>query len=227
MFFLYGASRAATPHPRRAMAPQPKPAPRPLAPEEYLEQERASEFRSEYVAGEIFAMSGASPAHNTIALNVAAELRAQLRGRRCSVFISDMRVKTFKRAYRYPDVVALCGEPRFDDSQRDTLLNPSLIVEVLSESTEKVDRGEKFSEYRRLESLREFVLVSQHRPQVERYERRDDLWVLSDFTELEQRVELPSIGCTLTLGDIYERVEFAAVSAGDTGEEMEAVPSPS
>jgi Uma2 family endonuclease len=209
------------------MASQPKPAPRPLTPEEYLAQERASEFRSEYVAGEIFAMSGASPAHNTIALNVAAELRAQLRGRRCSVFISDIRVKTSKRAYRYPDVVALCGEPRFDDAQRDTLLNPSLIVEVLAESTEKADRGEKFFEYRRLESLRECVLVSQHRPLVERYERQGDLWVLSDFTELDERVELPSLGCVLTLGDIYERVDFAAAPAGDAGEEDEAVPSPS
>lgn len=212
------------------MASLPQPAPRPLTPEEYLARERASEFRSEYVAGEIFAMSGATRAHNTISLNVAAELRAQLRGRPCEVYIADMRVKVSARgAYRYPDVVALCGPPRFDDATHDTLLNPSLIVEVLSESTERVDRGEKFSEYRRLDSLREYLLISQHHRLVERYERQGDVWVLADFTEPEQRVELTSIGCTLTLGDIYERVEFGVREEGGdpAGGDPDAAPSPS
>src|SRR5919198_4874617 len=117
-------------------------------PEEYLALERAARHKSEYVNGRIYALAGASRAHNLIVVNVSAELRAQLRGRPCETYASDMRVKVSQTGlYTYPDVVVVCGEPRFEDAQVDTLLNPTVIIEVLSESTESYDRGEKFAHY--------------------------------------------------------------------------------
>src|ERR1017187_5873973 len=146
-----------------------------LTPEQYLEIERKAEFKSEYYQGEMFAMAGARWAHNLILLNLASELRQQLRSRPCSVTSSDMRVRVnAKGLYTYPDVVVVCGEPQFLDERRDTLLNPTLIVEVLSESTEQYDRGRKFEHYRPLESLAEYLLVSSERVSVERYTRQPD-----------------------------------------------------
>ncbi len=179
-------------------------------PEEYLALERKAEYKSEYLAGEIFAMSGASERHNLIALNVAAALHAQFRGRPCKAYMSDMRVKVSPTGlYTYPDVVALCGDPQFDDEQKDTLLNPTVIIEVLSSSTEAYDRGGKFGHYRKLASLAEYVLISQEEPHIEHYVRRpDNQWLLSEVSDLQGSIQLPSINCTLTLAEVYEKVEF-------------------
>lgn len=181
-------------------------------PEEYLALERKAQCKSEYLAGEIFAMSGASEQHNLITLNVAAALHAQFRGRLCRAYTSDMRVKVSPTGlYTYPDVVALCGEPQFDDEQRDTLLNPTVIIEVLSPSTEAYDRGGKFGHYRKLTSLMEYLLIAQEEPHVEHYVRQsDNQWLLSEASSLQDAVQLPSINCSLVLAEIYEKVEFGA-----------------
>lgn len=183
-------------------------------PEEYLVRERKAQYRSEYVDGRAYAMAGASRAHNLVAGNVFAELRAQLRGRPCEAYVSDMRVKVSHTGlYTYPDVVAVCGEPRFEDGHVDTLLNPTLIVEVLSESTEGYDRGEKFSHYRRLESMREYVLVAQDRVRVEHFARQGEHWMLAEISDPDGVLALPSLDCTVSVRGIYERVEFP--NAGD------------
>ncbi len=185
-----------------------------LTPEEYLARERVAETKSEYVNGRVYAMAAASREHNRIVLNIGSELRAQLRGRPCEAFVNDLRLKVSPTGlYTYPDVMAICGEPRFEDRQVDTLLNPSLVIEVLSDSTERYDRGEKFAHYRRLESLREYVLVAQDRMQIERYVREGDEWRLTVVGEPNDTLELPSIGCVLRLAEVYERVEF-----GEAGE---------
>jgi Uma2 family endonuclease len=184
-------------------------------PDHYLALERQATHRSEYINGHIFAMAGASRQHNLIAGNVFGELRAQLRGRPCEAYINDMRVKVgVTGLYTYPDVAALCGEPHFEDRHLDTLLNPSVIVEVLSPSTEAYDRGEKFAHYRRLESLRDYVLIAQDKVRVEHYVRQGDQWILSEASDLSSVVHLSSIGCDLVLLDIYDKVEFPNTEAG-------------
>jgi Uma2 family endonuclease len=179
-------------------------------PEEYLALERKAEYKSEYFAGEIFAMAGASERHNLIAGNVFAILHAQFRGRPCRVYMSDMRVKVSPTGlYTYPDVVALCGEPQFDDEQKDTLLNPTVVIEVLSSSTEAYDRGGKFGHYRKIASLEEYVLIAQEEPHIEHYVRQPrNHWLLSEASGLQDTIQLSSVNCTLTLSDVYEKVEF-------------------
>jgi Uma2 family endonuclease len=179
--------------------------------ESYLAFERASDIRHEYVHGEVYAMAGASLRHNVITSNIAASLGTQLRGKPCSAMSSDMRVKTPTRLYGYPDVVVVCGEPQLDDKQYvDTLLNPTLIVEVLSPSTEAFDRGKKFTHYQSMASLQEYLLIAQDEARVEHFRRQPDgKWMLESFTELTDSVGLPSIDCTLVLTDVYDRVEFA------------------
>ena len=177
-------------------------------PQEYLRIERASQQRNEYFDGEIFAMGGASERHNLIVGNVFASLHAQMRGRPCKVYSSDMRVKISETGlYTYPDVVALCGEVKFDDEQQDTLLNPQVIIEVLSKSTEGYDRGEKFAHYRRIESLSEYVLISQDKTRIEHYVRQpDNLWLMSELSQPHMKLDLPSIQCTLPIADVYDKV---------------------
>ena len=166
--------------------------------EHYLALERQAKHRSEYINGFIFAMAGASRQHNLIAGNIFGELRTQLRGRPCEAYINDMRVKVnVTGLYTYPDVAALCGEPIFEDTQGDSLLNPSVIVEVLSDSTEAYDRGEKFAHYRRLESLRDYILIAQDKVRVEHFVRQGDQWVLSEASALSSMVYLSSIGLSL------------------------------
>src|SRR5262249_14191303 len=150
---------------------------------------------SEYFAGEIFVMSGASERHNLIVANVVATLHAQFRNRPCKVYPSDMRVKVSATGlYTYPDVVALCGEARFDDDYQDTLLNPTVIVEVLSPSTEAYDRGDKFGHYRKLASLAEYVLISQEKVHIEHYVRQsNNQWLLSEASNTQDTLQLPSI----------------------------------
>lgn len=180
-------------------------------PEEYLVRERRAQYRSEYVDGRVYAMAGASRAHNLVAGNVFAELRAQLRGKPCEAYVGDMRVKVSRTGlYTYPDVVAVCGEPRFEDGHVDTLLNPAVIVEVLSGATEGYDRGEKFSHYRRLESLLDYVLVAQDRIRVEHFARHGEHWMLTEVSDPEGALVLPSLDCTVALRAIYERVELPA-----------------
>jgi Uma2 family endonuclease len=185
-----------------------------VTPAEYLALERSAREKSEYVNGRIYAMSGASRLHNLISLNVAGELRSQLRGRPCEAYVNDMRVKVQRTGmYTYPDVVAVCEEPRLEDAEFDTLLNPSVIVEVLSPSTESYDRGEKFAHYRRLDSLREYVLVAQVTRRIEHFRRRGEHWVLTEISDPGGELSLSSIGCVLKLADIYDRVEFPSDAA--------------
>lgn len=179
------------------------------SPEEYLALERQADRKSEYFNGFMFAMAGASREHNLIAGNVFGELRAQFKGRPCETYQSDMRVKVSETGlYTYPDVVAVCGERRFEDVSVDTLLNPTLIIEVLSESTETYDRGDKFAHYLRLESLQEYVMIAQDKARVEHYVREGDHWRYTDRRDLESVLELASIGCRVPLREIYDRVEF-------------------
>lgn len=195
------------------MSTIPKPR---YTPAQYLAIERAAEFRSEYYQGEMFAMVGASRRHNLISLNVAAEIRRLFQDRPCEVYQSDMRVKVDKTGlYTYPDVVATCDHPRFEDSLGDTFLNPKLIIEVLSPSTELWDRGKKFEHYRTIESLREYVLVSQDHVFVERFTRNEEgQWVLSDYRSLDDTLVLDSISCRIKLSEIYARITFDETDSG-------------
>jgi Uma2 family endonuclease len=175
---------------------------------EYLEIERKAEIRSEYIAGRMYAMSGATERHNLITGNTLSEIHPRFRGRACEAYVSDMRVKVSPTGiYTYPDVVAVCGEPRFEDAHVDTLLNPTVIVEVLSGSTEAYDRGEKFAHYRRIESLREYVLVAQDKIRIEHYRRDGEEWVLSEISDPEGILHLPSIDCQVSVAAMYEKVE--------------------
>ena len=194
------------------MATQPK---KYLTPEQYLEIERKAEFKSEYYQGEMFAMSGAREGHNLIVWNLAAELHRQLRAKPCRAYINDMRVRVNATGlYTYPDVAAVCGEPQFLDENRDTLLNPSLIVEVLSPSTEAYDRGRKFEHYRSVESVSEYLLVSSERVSAELYTRQPDgRWLLTAAAHMEDSLDLQSVGAHLSLADLYEKVDLAAPAA--------------
>lgn len=181
------------------------------SPQQYLAIERDAQQKHEYLNGEIFAMVGASERHNLIAVNLVASIYSQLRGTPCKVYSTDMRLKVSATGlYTYPDVIALCGEAHFDDEQRDTLLNPTVVIEVLSKSTEGYDRGEKFAHYRRIESLAEYLLISQDKYCIEHYVRQpDNQWLMSEVSKLDERIELPSIKCTLLLSDVYDRIEPA------------------
>ncbi len=178
-----------------------------LTVEQYLAQERQAETKSEYLNGEVFAMTGATREHNLIAWNIGSSLHAQLRGRSCEAYIGDMRVRVSTTGlFTYPDVVVVCGEPALDRDGLDNLLNPTLIVEVLSESTEDYDRGTKFAHYRTIPSLSEYVLVAQKEVHVEHFIRQADGWLLTETSNLGDTMDLPSIGCRLSLKDVYERV---------------------
>lgn len=176
--------------------------------EEYLALERASETRSEYHQGEIFAMTGASRRHNLLVANLLASLHGQLRGRPCEVYASDMRVQVAATEFfAYPDLSVVCGEPRFADEHLDTLVNPTLLIEVLSRTTSDYDRGTKFAHYRQLDSLREYLLFAQDRVHVEHYERQaDGSWRLRETDDLGATVPLPAIDCRLPLAEAYEKV---------------------
>jgi Uma2 family endonuclease len=155
-------------------------------------------------------MTGATESHNLIVTNIVASLHAQVRRRPCRVYPGDMRVKVSRVGlYTYPAVSVVCEPPQYEDVHRDTLLNPVLAIEVLSPSTESYDRGKKFQFYRTLSSLREYVLVAQDTQRIERYVRQDDgMWLLDDAHEPDAMMSLESIDCTLTLADVYEKVEF-------------------
>jgi Uma2 family endonuclease len=178
-------------------------------PQEYLAVERKSPTRHEYFRGEIFAMAGTSRQHSLIVTNLSRHLGNQLADRDCEVHVNELRVLVDATGlYTYPDVVVVCGEPMFQDRELDTLLNPMVIFEVLSESTEAYDRGIKFSHYRRIPSLCEYILVSQDRMLVERYVRQGNDWLLSVFSLADESLRIDSIDCTIPLEQIYARVKF-------------------
>jgi Uma2 family endonuclease len=186
-----------------------------LTPEEYLAIEREAERKSEYYDGQMFLMSGASRPHILITSNINWELSSQLRDRPCEVYGGDLRLKVTEAGlYTYPDLTVACGDIQFEDSRSDTLLNPLMVIEVLSPSTEAYDRGRKFSFYRALDSLQEYVLVSQSEHRVERFARQPDSvdWLYSEAVGLESAMELTSIGCRLRLSEVYRKVTLSRPS---------------
>lgn len=177
--------------------------------EEYLALEENADYRSQYYFGEIFAMAGASRRHNNIAMNVAGSLHSQLRDKQCEIYQNDMRVKVSPDLYTYPDIVIVCGEARVEKKHGENLLNPLILIEVLSPSTEKFDRGEKFRLYRLMPSVREYILISQDKSSVEHYVRQEgNGWLLTELTGLDDTLQLPAISCQLKLNDIYAKVDF-------------------
>jgi Uma2 family endonuclease len=187
-----------------------------LTPEQYLELDRKAEFRSEYINGEMFAMSGGTRNHARIALNTTRRLAEQLDGRSCEVAGSDLRLYSAQRKmYTYPDVFVTCGPDQFLDARHDTITDATVVIEILSPSTEGYVHGEKFRFYRSLPSFSEYLLVAQDEMRAEHHARQPDgSWLFREFTKPADEIELKSIGCRLQLQSIYERVEF----------EMEAPP---
>jgi Uma2 family endonuclease len=198
-------------------------------PAEYLARERVAETKSEYRHGEIVAMTGVSRAHNLIAGNLFRHLSQQLLSGGCETYMSDVRVRVSKTGlYTYPDLAISCEPIQFEDDHVDTLLNPVVVIEVLSPSTEAYDRGEKFAHYRRLDSLQEYLLVSQDTMRVERYVRQGEQWVLSEVSAADDVLEIGAIGCSVRLGDVYHRVRLADRSLPglpDGGQPVPEVPT--
>lgn len=195
--------------------------------EEYLALERQSEERHEYIDGQIYAMAGESNEHADMSVNLVVELGSQLKGTPCRAWTKGSKVpcgpdirsyKSIKGLFSYPDIVVVCGEPRFLDDHRDVLLNPTVIIEVLSPSTESFDRGEKFWRYRNhLASLTDYVQVSQALPLIEHFRRQsNDEWVLSTVSDMAGSLNLASINCTLRMIEVYDRVSFPEEEAPET-----------
>jgi Uma2 family endonuclease len=191
------------------MASQPKTR---YTPEEYLALERSCEAKHEYYNGEIFAMSGASKWHVLIVTNLVGELHSQLKQSPCTIYSTDLRVQVAPTGlYTYPDVIVLCDELRFSDEQQDTLLNPALIIEVLSESTKDYDRGGKFELYRTIDSFVEYLLIAQDRPHLEHHVRQPDgSWILHETNNLEDTIHLKSVQCSFRMADIYLKIDFSS-----------------
>jgi Uma2 family endonuclease len=194
--------------------------------EEYLALERESEERHEYLDGQIYAMAGESPEHGAICTNIGGQLYAQLRGKPCQVFSKDMKVRsgpapklgqTAKGLYSYPDLVVVCGELKFHDERRDVLVNPSVVIEVVSPSTEAFDRGEKWARYQTwLPELTDYLLVSQTKPRIDHFRRgAEGGWVYYLVNSLEASLRLDRVGCVLQLADVYDRVAFPAEEPED------------
>jgi Uma2 family endonuclease len=180
-------------------------------PEEYLEIERQAETRHEYLDGLVYEMAGESLAHSQICVNLAGELRAQLKGKPCQALSPNMKVRTGESGlFAYPDLTIVCGEPLFHDKQRDVLLNPRAIFEVLSPSTERYDRGKKFMRYgSAIETLTDYILVSQDMPLLEHLERQSEgRWLHAFVRGLTERLYLTSVDCEVSLSEVYDRVEF-------------------
>jgi len=181
-----------------------------LTPEQYLEIERAAETRSEYLAGSMYAMSGASRSHSRLVEAASGLLFAQLRGRECEAASTDLRLYVPRHSLiTYPDVFVTCGPDEYLDNRTDTMVDATLIIEVLSPSTKNYDRGEKFRFYRALPSFREYLLLAQSEVRAEHHVRQaDGAWLMREYTSLSDEINLPSIGCSLRLQDVYERVEL-------------------
>ena len=181
-----------------------------VTPQEYLIRERQASFKSEFYQGEIFAMGGGSANHSLIAANFVREAGNALKDKPCAVFNSDLRVQVQSTGlYTYPDATIVCGELEFDDDQRDTVINPTVIVEVLSDSTEKYDRGRKSKHYRQIASLKELILISQDRPNIERFTRQPNgEWLFHEQKDLSENFELKSLGITVAISELYRNVTF-------------------
>lgn len=179
--------------------------------EEYLTAERNADFKSEYLHGVIYAMAGSSPEHSAITANVTIALGSQLRGGDCQVYSNDLKVATGPNGlFAYPDLTIVCGEPRFHDERRDVLINPTLLVEVLSPSTEAYDRGRKFSQYQRITSLTSYLLIAQDEAHLDYYVRQNNnKWLLTAAEGLDASLALNSLNCALHLAEVYDRVRFA------------------
>src|SRR5215510_778774 len=194
--------------------------------DQYLSIEREADERHEYLDGQIYAMAGESPEHGSICTNLTREVSAQLKGTRCQAFSKDMRVRSGplprrrysqKGLYSYPDLVVVCGETQFLDENRDVLINPKVIIEVASPSTEAFDRGDKFRRYRTFNpSLTDYLIVAQDRPFIEHFARQESgQWVIAaTVTELSGSVHIASVNCTLHLAEVYDRVEFPEEEEG-------------
>ncbi len=182
----------------------------PITLSEYETRERDAFVKSEYYRGEMFAMAGGSPEHSLAATNFLGEARQHLKGKPCVPYNSDLRIKVEATGlYTYPDATIVCGPPRLDASVKGTVLNPSVIVEVLSESTESYDRGKKSSHYRRIESLRELILISLSEPLVEMFTRRDDgNWSFIEYRSITDTLVIESVGIAILLSEIYRNIAF-------------------
>jgi Uma2 family endonuclease len=185
---------------------------------EYLEFERKSEIKHEFFNGENFAMSGAKRNHNKVVANLSGLLWQHLKGKDCEFYPTDMRVFGPETGlYTYPDLVVVCGEPQFQDNVFDTLLNPILLIEVLSDTTEGYDRGKKFQHYRSIESLQEYVLVAQDEARIEKYVKHGDgFWLLSEAVGTDATIEFSSIECLIALREVYDKINFSETDAEET-----------
>ncbi len=181
-----------------------------ITPEEYLELERNSDIKHEYFDGEIFDMVGAKKNHNLINTSLTVNLVNRIGNATCRVFSNDMRVKIEKKSgYAYPDIAVACGDLEFEDDQLDTLTNPIVIIEILSDSTEAYDRGDKFAYYRAIPTLQEYILVSQNKCRVEQFTKKEGrMWSMLYYEEIGQVIKIESIDCEVPLSDIYQWVEF-------------------
>jgi Uma2 family endonuclease len=187
--------------------------------EEYLAFERQALDKHEYIDGEIVAMAGATRFHNLIGTNAVIALGVQLRGRRCEIYANDMRVRMRGARYGYPDVVVVCGEPQFADNEFDVLLNPVVVIEVLSASTRFRDKTEKLETYQAMDSVRECLLIEQSKMRVEQYiKQTPKQWLLRIFEDPEEIISLEAIDCSLSLAEIYAQVEFAPKESDNENE---------
>ena len=185
--------------------------------EEYLAIDREADYKNEYVAGEIFAMGGASPKHVLIAGNTAREFGNRLRDTNCQVYSAYLRIQAdLDNVYYYPDVVVVCGRPEYRDSRRDTVTNPLVIVEVLSPATRNYDRGDKFAHYRRLDSLREYILIDQEACHVEHFVRKEGIWEFSESDDCQGSLVIPTLNIAIALTEIYAKLEFLDDGQGQT-----------
>jgi len=177
--------------------------------EEYLAIDNEADYKSEYVAGEIFAMGGATSKHVLIAGNTAREFGNRLRDTNCQVYSADLRIQVdLDNVYYYPDVVVVCGRPEYRDSRRNSVTNPLVIVEVLSLTTRNYDRGDKFAHYRRLDSLREYILIDQETCHVEHFVRKEGIWEFSESDDCQGNLVIPTLDITIALREIYAKLEF-------------------
>jgi Uma2 family endonuclease len=180
-----------------------------ITPEEYLALEERADHKSEYYNGEMFAMSGASFNHNVITGNVHAAFHQLLSKRPCRTFVNDMRLLTSpKGLYTYPDVMVVCGKIEFAPKRDDTVMNPFVIVEVWSDSTQAYDRGKKFALYRQIPSLKEYVMIDQTQPYVEHYRREGHFWVFEALETIDAILTLPALECEIPLAVMYEKIEW-------------------
>jgi Uma2 family endonuclease len=176
---------------------------------EYLALDREADYKSEYVNGEIFAMGGASPKHVLIAGNAAGELRNRLRDTDCQVYSADLRVQAeANHSYHYPDVAVVCGRPEYMDGRKDTIVNPLIIIEVLSAATRNYDRGDKFAHYRRIASLREYILIDQDVWHIEHFVRQEGGWAFSEIDDPNASLEIPTLKIAIPLAEIYAKIEL-------------------